>query len=382
MSTALHKKPLKKTVHDGLPEPILTGFQRSIASRRSLYVLFILFMLGAGCRKNDLRKLLNGYEQTNLVADASGFDALRIDANLVNAWGIAATPSGPIWISANHTGLSTVYDKNGATLRPPVTIPLPGGGPGGSPTGVIFNPTKDFIIWTDKKGAPAKFIFATEDGTIAAWAGGNIASIVADKSSSNAVYKGIAMAEDGSENFLYATNFHEARIDVFDKNFMLVSGKPFIDPEIPAGFAPFNIRNIGGWLYVTYAKQKPDRHDDTAGAGNGYVTIFKPNGTMVKRFASKGALNSPWGIVEAKFGFSDESEKVIIIGNFGDGRINLFDDDGRFIGPLKDDGHPVIIEGLWALENEIPTAEPGQLFFTAGPAGESHGIFGYLKRRH
>ncbi len=381
MCKTLQKKQMKKKPKDGQPLPILTGLKKGIRSMRFLCTLLVIFLFAAGCRKNELHALLNGFERTNLVADTAGYGAAIIDPNLANAWGIAVVPSGPIWISANHTGLSTVYDKNGITLRPPVTIPLPGASSGGSPTGVIFNSTTDFLILSGKLSHVAKFIFATEDGTIAAWASGNAATIVADRSSFNAVYKGIAMAQVGTENFLYATNFHEAKIDVFDKDFALVSGKSFTDPGIPAGFAPFNIRNIGGWLYVTYAKQKPDHHDDLAGPGNGYVTVFKPDGSMVKRFASKGPLNSPWGIVQAKAGFCDESENVFLIGNFGNGRINVYDHDGGFIGPLKDDGHPIEIDGLWALEKDVPTASPDQLFFTAGPAEESHGIFGYLKKR-
>ncbi|MDP4214186.1 MAG: TIGR03118 family protein [Bacteroidota bacterium] len=359
-----------------------TSLQKKQPVVKSFYLLLLFFMLAAACRKNEIPALLNGYKQTNLVADKDGFHAAMIDPGLVNAWGLAFAPSGPIWISDNGSGLSTIYDRNGVTLRPPVTIPQPGGGGGGTPTGVLFNNTPDFPVWTGKQSQPAKFIFATEDGTIVAWASGNSASIVADQSGFNAVYKGIALAQDGGENFLYVTNFHEARIDVFDKDFNLVSGRSFHDQGIPEGFAPFNIRNIGGWLYVTYARQKPDHHDDQAGPGNGYITIFKPDGSMVKRFASRGALNSPWGIVQAKAEFSTESENAILIGNFGDGRINLYDRDGRFLGPLKDDGRPIQIEGLWSLENEVPTADPDQLFFTAGPVMESHGIFGYLKKRH
>jgi uncharacterized protein (TIGR03118 family) len=345
--------------------------------------ILVIFMMYAGCRKNGIPPgLLNGFEQTNLVADTAGFKAVMIDNNLVNAWGMAFFPSGPIWISDNGTGLSTIYNKDGATLRPPVTIPAPGASSGGTPTGVLFNSTTDFLVSSGKQTLPSKFIFATEDGTIAAWASGNTASIVADRSGFNAVYKGVAMAEDGGNNFLYATNFHEAKIDVFDKDFALVTGKPFHDPGIPDGFAPFNIRNIGGWLYVTYAKQKPSHHDDQAGPGNGYVTIFKPDGSMVSRFASQGPLNSPWGIVEATEEFSMESGTAILIGNFGDGRINLFDVTGRFLGPLKDDGKPITIDGLWSIENEVPTADPDQLFFTSGPVEESHGVFGYLKKKH
>jgi uncharacterized protein (TIGR03118 family) len=347
-----------------------------------LLLCLLMVIAGPGCRKTEIpRGLLNGFEQTNLVSDVPGW-AARVDSNLVNAWGITEAPSGPIWISANGTGESPIYDKTGATLRPPVIIPSPDSSAGGTPTGVLFNGTTDFAFLVGKTMTASRFIWATEDGTIAAWGGGNTATIAADQSMQNAVYKGLAMANDGGSNFLYATNFHEARIDVFDKNFGLVTGKPFLDPNIPSGFAPFNIRNIGGWLYVTYAKQKmPDKHDDEAGPGNGFVDIFKPNGDLVKRFATRGALNSPWGIVQATVGFCKEAEHAILVGNFGDGHINVFDDDGRFVGPLKDEGKPIFIDGLWGLENNIPKTDSSQLFFTAGPEEESHGLFGYLKRR-
>jgi len=343
----------------------------------SLSVIFI----GPGCRKTEIpRGLLNGYEQTNLVSDVPGW-AARVDSTLVNPWGIAVAPSGPIWISDNGTGLSPIYDQTGATLRPPVTIPTPDSSAGGKPTGILFNATTDFSFMVNKVKTASRFIFATEDGTLAAWGGGNVATIVADRSPWEAVYKGLAMASDGGSNFLYATNFKGGTIDVFDKDFMYVTGKPFQDPALPAGFAPFNIRNIGGWLYVTYAKQKgPDNEDDQAGPGNGFINIFRPNGTWVKRFASRGALNSPWGIVQATVGFCKETEHAILVGNFGDGRINVFDDDGRFAGALQDKGRPIWIDGLWALENNVPKTDSSQLFFTAGPQDESHGLFGYLKR--
>lgn len=335
-----------------------------------------LLLLFAGCKKLVQEIVLDDYRQTNLVSDVSGYGAAHIDTGLVNAWGIAVAPSGPIWLSANHTGLSPVYDATGATLRPAVTIPGPDGTGIGAPTGVVFNNTSDFAIMVGKT-TPSRFIYATEDGTIAAWGGGNAATIVADRSSHNAIYKGLALASDGGSNFLYATNFREAKVDVFDKNFNLVTTKPFHDPGIPAGFAPFNIRLIGDQLFVTYAKQQPDKIDDQSGPGNGYVDIYRTNGTLVKRFASKGALNSPWGIVESGIPFCKLAH-AILIGNFGDGRINMYDDNGKLVGPLQHLDKPIVIPGLWALENNVPKTDAKQLFFTAGPEDESHGLFGYL----
>jgi len=348
----------------------------------SIVLAALISLAGPGCRKTEIPVVaLNGFEQTNLVSDVPGW-AARTDNALVNPWGIAELPAGPIWISDNGTGLSSIFNNAGTALRSPVTIPTPDSSAGGTPSGIVFNSTTDFTFMINKQMVASKFIFATEDGILAAWGGGNGATVVADQSMANAVYKGLALAQDGGNNFLYATNFHEARIDVFDKNFHLVGGKPFHDPNIPHGFAPFNIRLIGGWLYVTYAKQKaPDNHDDLAGPGNGFVDIFRTDGSLVKRFATRGALNSPWGIVEATEGFGHDTEHAILVGNFGDGRIDVYDDDGRWAGPLKDGGRPISIDGLWSLENNIPNTDSSRLYFTAGPVMESHGLFGYLKRR-
>jgi uncharacterized protein (TIGR03118 family) len=349
---------------------------------RTTIAFLILGLLGTACKKEVPKVALNGYEQTNLVSDTAGYGAAIIDPGLVNAWGLATAPSGPIWISDNNAGLSTIYSKSGMTLIPPVTIPAPDSPAGGTPTGIVFNSTTDFMIWNNKAGQASKFIFATEDGTIAAWGGGKAATIVADHSKDNAVYKGLALTKNGSSNFLYATNFRAATIDVFDGNFNRVSGMHFLDPAIPAGFSPFNISNINGMLYVTYAKQNAEKHDDVAGHGNGFVSIFRPDGSLVKRFASRGTLNSPWGIVEARIGFWNDSTNVILVGNFGDGRINAFDTQGQFLGQLSDEGRPISIDGLWSLANNLPTASPDQLFFTAGPAKETHGLFGFLQKRH
>jgi uncharacterized protein (TIGR03118 family) len=249
----------------------------------------------------------------------------------------------------------------------------------GSPTGQVFNGTTGFVIPGTNK--TARFIFAGEDGTITAWNGGTVATLVADRSHEGAVYKGLAMANDGTGNFLYATNFKESKIDVFDSTFTFITGKPFHDSSIPSDFGPFNIRAINGNLYVTYAKhQAPDNVDDKKGHGNGFVNIFNTKGQFIKRFASRGALNSPWGIVPSGPGSSSISD-AILIGNFGDGFINVFTNNGDFAGSLKDDmGNNIAIDGLWAIENNIYTADPEHLYFTAGPANETHGLFGYISK--
>ncbi len=233
-------------------------------------------------------------------------------------------------------------------------------------------------------GQPAKFIYVTEDGIVAAWNTGDTTITVADRSSANAVYKGLAIANDGTGDFIYVSDLHNAKVDVFDKSFNYVTNKPFNDPNIQSGFAPFNIHNIGNLLYVTYAKQKgPDNRDDQSGAGFGYVDVYKPDGTFVKRFASQGTLNSPWGIVQAPSGFGQVAN-AILIGNFGDGRINVFDANGNYQAQLESNGTPISIDGLWAIT--FPTSTAGgldlnTLYFTAGPLSETYGIFGYLRKK-
>ena len=309
--------------------------------------------------------------QFNLVSDTT-FPGARIDANLSNAWGITVTPSGIIWISANHTGMAAIYDSAGNQKLNPITIPTVNNAPGGAPTGVVFNFTS--TGFSLPSGNPSRFIFAGEDGIISAWGptSGSSAIVAADQSAQNAVYKGLDIAQNGDNFFLYAANFKQAKVDVFDQNFTLVSGMSFSDPGIPQGYAPFNIKNIDGMLFITYAQQKgPDNMDDQSGPGHGFVDIFTPAGTFVSRFATRKTLNSPWGIAE---GLSGNLINTILIGNFGDGRINVFRKSGEFIGLL-----PVKIDGLWGLFTANFPAVKNKIYFTAGPSDENHGLFGYLQ---
>lgn len=353
----------------------------SISVKASLAIASIVAITTFGCRKHDHNPPPPlTYNQVNLVSDVGGFGAMRTDPMLKNAWGIAISPNGIFWISANHTGSTVVYDRHGNQIIPAVAIPSGANKFGGSPTGAVFNSTpSDFVIAAKKQ--KSRFIFANEDGTISAWSSGDATVTVADRSSQDAVYKGLAIGNDGGANFLYATNFKGAKIDVFDSHFNYVTGKPFIDPFIPAGFAPFNIKNINGYLFVTYAKQLlPDKEDDDKGPGRGYVDIFTTSGMLVKRFASQGTLNSPWGITLAPDDFG-QGPNTVLIGNFGDGRINVFKTDGAFKGQLTHVGAPLTIDGLW--EITFPGNIPGdheQLFFTAGPDDENHGLFGYIEK--
>jgi uncharacterized protein (TIGR03118 family) len=356
-------------------------------------VLFIALLSAAitGCKKYDepssnenvdaarMHDLnLHGYSAVNLVADvAEEYNPLHIDTNLVNAWGLAFGPTGNAWVSSTDKGVTTIYNQSGVTVLPPVAIPFQEELNGGNPTGVIFNSTSNFVI--AQNGQTSKFIFVTENGTVAAWSSGTTAIQVADRSSFDAVYKGVAMATNNGANYLYATNFKGGTIDVFDNAFNYVS-MSFVDPNMPSGYAPFGIENIDGKLYVTYALQLgPDNEDDQAGPGNGYVDIFNPDGSFVSRFASQGALNSPWAILYMPAMHNQNA--AILVGNFGDGHINVYSMDGTLIGRLKNGNTPLEIEGLWSLEfAPNDQSDTPKIFFTAGPDDEEHGVFGVISK--
>jgi uncharacterized protein (TIGR03118 family) len=340
----------------------------------------------------------HGYVQKNLVSDVSDFSPVTIDSNLVNSWGLGSFLGSPFWVADNGTGVATLYDGQG-TPEPAmplvVTIPAPGGGTS-APTGLVANTTLvQFTVPGTTLGAPglpfgAPFLFDTEDGTIAAWdptVNFTKATLMVDNSTetcsngaTGAVYKGLAIGANAGGAFLYATNFRCATVDVFDTNFKpaSVSGN-FQDPNIPSGFAPFAIANIYGNLFVTYAMQDDKKHDDVAGPGNGFVDVFDTSGKLIERFASRGKLNSPWGIAAAPFNFGRFSTDMLI-GNFGNGKINAFKIDGQFHGQLRDPSNqPIVIDGLWSLAfGGALNSDPGILYFTSGPVMESHGLFGSL----
>ena len=323
------------------------------------------------------------YKQHNLVSDVAGL-ADQTDPNLINPWGLALNPSGPFWISNNGTGTSTLYDGSGQPF--PTGNPLVVSIAGSTPTGQVFNSTTAFEV---APGKPALFLFATEGGTLFGWNSsvdsGN-AKLVADRSGAGARYKGLALGRNASGPLLYAANFSQGTIDVFDAGFQPVaSAGGFADPNLPAGFAPFNIERIGRELYVTYALQDDDKHDDVAGPGNGFVNVFDADGNLVRRLISGGPLNSPWGIALAPDFFGDYSN-TLLVGNFGDGTINAFDAlTGNFLGALQDaNGAPIAIEGLWALQfgNGHNGGDANTMYFTAGIANggklEDHGLLGAI----
>jgi uncharacterized protein (TIGR03118 family) len=381
--------------------------------------------------------------QTNLVSDLPGVAKVQ-DPNLVNPWGISESSASPFWISDNNAGVSTLYNVPGTNNTPVsinplvVSIPSPGDllGSSGTPTGTVFNIAPGSsafqITGLNKAGvtasAPAVFLFATEDGTIVGWNPGldptgkfdgpNGASthaiIAVDNSGNNftnpdpkqqtgAVYKGLAIAtsttpiiagDADSTTLLYASNFRAGTIDVYDAAFKKVASLPasaFTDPNLPKGYAPFNVQVLNGQLYVSYAKQNDTKHDDVAGPHHGFVDVFNLNGTPglaggALRLISRGRLDSPWGLAIAPTGFAGlsapNSDAVLLVGNFGDGKINAFDaSTGGVLGQLKDpDGEPIKIDGLWALKvgNGGGGGDANTVYFTAGLFGETHGLFGSL----
>jgi uncharacterized protein (TIGR03118 family) len=316
----------------------------------------------------------NSYTVTPLVSDQPGV-AARTDPNLVNAWGLTASGTSPWWVSDNGTDLSTLYRGDGTPQALVVHV-------AGGPTGTVFNPTAGFVLPT---GGKALFLFDSEDGIVRAWNGaqGTTAIVVADRSNVGAIYKGLAIADTAAGPRLYAADFHNARIDVFNASFGLVPGG-FVDSSLPAGYAPFNVQTIGDRVFVAYAKQDEAAEDEVAGQGTGFVDAYDLAGNLLGRVAQHGQLNAPWGLALAPEGFGRFGGDLLV-GNFGDGQINAYEElpNGHFAhrGELRgSDNKPLTIDGLWALRfgnggNAGPT---GTLFFTAGPDEETHGLFGSI----
>jgi uncharacterized protein (TIGR03118 family) len=371
--------------------------------------LLSLFIFSVGCKKISVDKDdLRNFQQVNLVANSSVYAPVLTDGTLLNAWGLAWSPSRIAWVNSHDGHVSELYTEAGTLVRPPVHIPSPTDSVGGLPTGIVFAGGAGFTLG-NKQGA--LFLFAGEDGVLSGWNGaaGNNAFRIADNSAT-AHYTGLALTTNNGSHMLYAANFKSGKIDVWDTTFTAVS-LPFHDPFLPSGYVPFNIQAIGSWLIVAYAKVGPDG-DELPGAGLGFVDIFNPDGTFVTRFASNGSLNAPWGVTMTPANFLDDNDMtdkngnmknedhggsnskmngkqdsdqqpVILVGNFGDGRINVYTMNGQFQGQLQSHNHTIVIEKLWALSFAPVTAtntDQSRLYFTAGPNDENDGLFGYLIR--
>jgi uncharacterized protein (TIGR03118 family) len=317
------------------------------------------------------------YKRLDLVSNVPG-RALYKDPNLINGWGLAFFPNSPFWVSDTGTGLSTLYGPGGKMVPLVVTIPSAAGGKVlGTPTGLVANASKDFVISENGNKGPALFIFDTEDGTISGWnpsVDATNAVIAVNNSSSGAFYTGLAIAKDSSgKNFIYAADQANNKVDIYDGGFNLV--KSFTDSTLPPGYSAFGIQNIGGKVYVTFA-------GFFSGKVGGFVDVFDTSGNFIKNFASMGELNLPWGLVLASPHFGKFSNDVLV-GNLGDGNINAFSKgSGKYQGALKDDdGQYISIDGLWALAfGTDPKMNGGknQLFFTAGPLFYEQGLFGQI----
>ena len=314
------------------------------------------------------------YSSTNFQSDLPGL-AAHVDPNLVNPWGMAVSSGGTIWVSDNGTGVSTLYGQDGTAASLVVTIPTSARNKdGGNPTGVVFNSTAFFKVTKNGNSQPSRFIFVSEDGSISGWSPtlDQTHAIIAVDNGTNlgskrAIYKGATLGVANGHNFLYVTNFHTGHVETYDENFHQVNPGGFADGTLPAGYAPFGIRNFNNEIFVTYALQDAKGEDDVAGPGNGFVNVFDPSGNFLRRLVSNGNLNAPWGLALV--------EGELWIGNFGDGTINNYDPTtGAFLETIsRANGDPVQFDGLWDL---LPLG--AGVYFTAGIADEEHGLFGLI----
>jgi uncharacterized protein (TIGR03118 family) len=362
--------------------------------RAVLSVAAVALAFGAG---GAAAKHTTAYRQINLVSDQPGRAPL-IDPDLVNAWGLAASPGtnampgSPLWVADNGSDKATLYAA-GATPRSVTKVPLTVSVTGAAPTGQVFNSDTSSFVVRDKMGhsGSSLFIFDTENGTIDGWSPGvnpngtnpSMVTEVARNNGANAVYKGLAIAQrSNGKTYLYATNFRSGRVEAYNGRFKPVElpGGLFVDPRLPAGYGPFGIAEIKGMLYVTFAKQDATLHDDVAGLGHGFVDVFTNDGAFVRRLVSRAALDSPWGLALAPRSFGPFGGDLLV-GNFGNGHINAYNPTtGAHLGQLRrPNGLPIVIDGLWGLRfGNGNAAKTGQLVFSAGPDDESHGLLGKI----
>jgi len=368
----------------------MTGFRlRSSVLAGAVTVATVAAFLGvsgavatAGTRA--AKAMPNSYSVTNLVSDQAGVAAHR-DPDLVNAWGLTAGPQTPWWVSDNGTSLSTLYGSDGTKVPLDVRVKE-------DPTGAVFNGGSGFVVKSGKHSGPSLFLFDTEAGQILGWnpnvrppAPSTKSFVVVDKTSEGAIFKGLAIASTPGGDRLYATDFRGGVVDVFDGGFhQITTPGQFTDPNLPKNYAPFGIQTIGGDVFVTYGKQVPGSGDEADGQGLGFVDEYDTSGMLVARVASRGPLNAPWGLAMAPGNFGRFSNDLLV-GNFGNGKINAYKWTGTMwdrAGKLtRQNGNVLKIDGLWAIEfaGGGPSGDTNQLFFTAGPNDESHGLFGVIQ---
>jgi uncharacterized protein (TIGR03118 family) len=355
-------------------------YRTTLRLHASSFVVALALSLGSSLSLSAANGPPQHYQQKNLVSDIPGL-AAATDAHLVNPWGLARSATSPWWVADNGTGVSTVYNGAGAIQPLVVTVPnAPGVAAPSAPTGIVFNgSTTEFLL---PSGQAARFLFATEEGTISGWSSGTTAVLVVNNAG-KAVYKGLAIAQSGGASFLYAANFQTRTVDVFNKSFQPVTlaAGAFRDPTIPASYAPFNVQAIGGSIYVMFAQTEEGSIEEVEGPGKGYVAVFSPQGELQKRLQWGAWFNAPWGVALAPADFGGFSH-MILVGQFGSGKIAAFDPvSGEFRGLMRGaHGMPLSIEGLWALGfgNGGNAGPATTLFFTAGIDDEAHGLFGTL----
>ncbi|MDR6496178.1 uncharacterized protein (TIGR03118 family) [Paraburkholderia terricola] len=354
---------------------------RSTLFKLTLSAALAASLAGCGGDGNSVQPV--GYKSSVVVSDG-GVPASNTDANLKDGWGIAFNPQGFVWVADAGSQKSTLYDGNGVPQQLVVSIPAGTNGPAG-PTGIVFSGANNFAVSQNGVSGTSAFVFATLAGTIAAWSPTvNLTSAVTvyDDAAGAAEYTGLAIGADSGAGRLYAADFHNNKIDVFDSAFnrLTTSGR-FVDPSLPAGFAPFGIQAIGNSLFVAYAKQDSSARRSVHAAGQGVIDVYDMSGALQKRFATGGDLNAPWGITIAPSNFGPFSNKLIV-GNFGDGTLHAFDPQtGAAAGALTQrSGAPITIAGLWgiAFGNGLNAQPTNTLFFAAGPNSGSNGAYGRL----
>jgi uncharacterized protein (TIGR03118 family) len=336
--------------------------------------------LGSAVAPAQAAPTANRFAQVNVASDVPGLAQIH-DPLVVNAWGLALSPTSPLWVANNSSDTATLYSGNGS-ITAFAKVGLEVGVTNGAPTGQVFNGTSSFVVGTPPASGPARFIFDSETGDITGWnptAAPTTALVAAH--TDGAIYKGLAMLQTAGGPVLLAADFHHARIDVFDGNWNHVNvGSAFTDPDLPAGYAPFNVFVSGSSVYVSYAKQDADAEDEIAGHNLGFVDKYTNFGQTVQRVVSRGNLNAPWGMAIAPASFGRFAGSLLV-GNFGDGKIGSYTDNGDFLGFLRDRNNDIIsIDGLWALlPGTANTGGTNAIWFSAGPDDESHGLVGVLR---
>lgn len=347
--------------------------------------VFVL-LPGMGTNPVQAKAVPEFFHQTNLVSDQSGV-ALITDPDLVNPWGITFGPTSPFWVADNVSSKSTLYRGDVTATNPPVpftkvslVVPIPPF-PEGFPTGTVWNgSTTDFLLPNPAGPRSATFLFASQVGAITGW-NGTIQTAVPARE--DVVYTGLAIGQAGGANYLYAADFENRRIDVYDKNFHIATlDGSFDDPQLPRSYSNFNIQNLGEKLYVTYAQQNHKEPDEETDRGSGFVDVFDTSGHLLQRLVLGNHLNAPWGLALAPANFG-AFRNALLVGNFGDGQIHAYDPTtGRYLGEMKDEsGKPIVIDGLWGITfgNGTAAGDHNALYFAAGPDDETHGLFGSLR---